>query len=100
VQSLYTFGKNLTQKTASVGLKAFQLTARYGGKTLWIAGTTTVMVLLPLMMEIEREPMVLELEALQVKNLQEQGYSLQSIAQMGLTLPQEPAVLTSDLSLR
>ena len=58
------------------------------------------MVLLPLMMEIEREPMVLELEALQVKNLQEQGYSLQSIAQMGLTLPQEPAVLTSDSSLR
>jgi hypothetical protein len=100
VQSLYAFGKNLTLKTASVGLKAFQLTARYGGKTLWIAGTTTVMVLLPLMMEIEREPMVLELEGLQVKDLQEKGYSLQSIAQMGLTIPQEPAVLTTETSLR
>jgi hypothetical protein len=94
---LYAFGKNLTLKTASVGLKAFQLTARYGG---WIAGTTTVMVLLPLMMEIEREPMVLELEGLQVKDLQEKGYSLQSIAQMGLTIPQEPAVLTTETSLR
>mmetsp|Transcript_16906 Transcript_16906/g.24780 ORF Transcript_16906/g.24780 Transcript_16906/m.24780 type:complete len:93 (-) Transcript_16906:143-421(-) len=64
-----------------------------GGKTAWIFVTASIITVIPLVFEIEREGQVIELEKLQVKSLQEQGYTLQQIAQSGLTVDHEPAVV-------
>ncbi|KAG5178367.1 Six-hairpin glycosidase-like protein [Tribonema minus] len=82
-------------KTLDYGLKIFHWSAKYGGRTLWIVGTTTLMVVFPLMLEIEREQQIIEIEKLQVKDLLAQGVHPQRIHEMGLSLPRDPAVLSA-----
>ena len=93
-------GRNLSIHAANFSLSALQWSAKYGGRTLWIVGTTAVVVVLPLILELEREKIVIEMEKLQVKDLLEQGYPISAIQQSGLTLPHEPPVLTTQSSRR
>lgn len=81
-------------------MSALQWSARYGGRTLWIVGTTAVVVVLPLILELEREKVVIELEKLQVNDLLAQGYTMPMIQQAGLTLPHDPPVLTTQSARR
>tara|TARA_B100000482_G_scaffold31703_1_gene20203 strand:- start:116 stop:307 length:192 start_codon:yes stop_codon:yes gene_type:complete len=49
-------------------------------------------MLLPLLMEIEREGQVIETDKLRIKDLKAQGYSDQQITNLGLTTQVEPSV--------
>jgi len=49
-------------------------------------------MVLPLLMEIEREGSVIELEKLQIKDLKAQGFTDPQIQQMGLMPHVEPSV--------
>mmetsp|Transcript_2586 Transcript_2586/g.3519 ORF Transcript_2586/g.3519 Transcript_2586/m.3519 type:complete len:117 (+) Transcript_2586:34-384(+) len=86
--------KSFGVKTGKFGLKTFYWTIKKGGRVLWITGTTAILVVFPLMMEIDREQSVIEMENLKVKDLQAQGVHDSQIANMGLTVPKEPSVMT------
>mmetsp|Transcript_11197 Transcript_11197/g.36992 ORF Transcript_11197/g.36992 Transcript_11197/m.36992 type:complete len:105 (+) Transcript_11197:49-363(+) len=72
--------------------KVLSYTWRKGGRVAWVVLATSIVMLLPLLMEIEREGSVIELEKLQIKDLKAQGFSDQQIQQMGLTPAVEPSV--------
>lgn len=76
----------------SSSFKALQFAWRRGGRVAWVVLATSIVMLLPLLMEIEREASVIDLEKLQIKDLKAQGFSDQQIQQMGLTPAIEPSV--------
>mmetsp|Transcript_13202 Transcript_13202/g.52913 ORF Transcript_13202/g.52913 Transcript_13202/m.52913 type:complete len:135 (-) Transcript_13202:2075-2479(-) len=49
---------------------------RRGGRVAWIVAATSIVMVLPLLMEIEREGSVIELEKLQIKDLKAQGFTV------------------------
>ena len=59
--------------------------------TMLVAATSIVMFL-PLVMEIEREGSVIETDKLRIKDFRAQGYTDNQISQMGLSASVEPAV--------
>lgn len=72
--------------------KWFNIAWRRSGRALWIIAVTTIVMILPLVMEIERESDVIELEKIQIKEYKAQGYTDQQLQQMGLTNTPEPSV--------
>jgi hypothetical protein len=54
-----------------------------GAKVLWIVGTTMVVMVLPLVLEVEREQTFIEQAQQQEALLRSQGYTPQQLAQMG-----------------
>ena len=59
--------------------------ARYMGKSYFVLSTTLLIVFLPLITEIAREPEVINSEKLQIKELRSQGYSDPQLQQMGFS---------------
>ena len=59
--------------------------ARYMGKSYFVLTTTLIIVFLPLITEISREPEVINAEKAQVKDLRAQGYSDVQLQQMGFS---------------
>mmetsp|Transcript_9432 Transcript_9432/g.13066 ORF Transcript_9432/g.13066 Transcript_9432/m.13066 type:complete len:93 (+) Transcript_9432:57-335(+) len=72
--------------------KYFRTAWRRGGRIVWVVAATTIVMVLPLLMEIEREGSVIELEKLQIKDLKAQGFTDSQIQQMGLSQTPEPSV--------
>lgn len=54
-----------------------------GGKVIWVVGTTLLVMVLPLILEVEREQSHIENLQSQEALLRQQGYSQQQLAQMG-----------------
>lgn len=77
--------KEQTAKFASIAW-------RRGGRVAWVVAATSIIMLLPLLMEIEREGQVIETDKLRIKDLKAQGYSDQQITNLGLTTQVEPSV--------
>mmetsp|Transcript_11196 Transcript_11196/g.36990 ORF Transcript_11196/g.36990 Transcript_11196/m.36990 type:complete len:121 (+) Transcript_11196:49-411(+) len=67
--------------------KVLSYTWRKGGRVAWVVLATSIVMLLPLLMEIEREGSVIELEKLQIKDLKAQGFSVGSNEWPPLTSP-------------
>mmetsp|Transcript_12631 Transcript_12631/g.37563 ORF Transcript_12631/g.37563 Transcript_12631/m.37563 type:complete len:103 (+) Transcript_12631:106-414(+) len=65
---------------------------RRGGRVAWVVAATSIVMVLPLLMEIEREGAVLETDKLRIKDFKAQGYTDQQLANMGLTPQAEPSV--------
>ena len=63
---------------------------------MWIVGTTLLVAVFPLIVEVEREQLVIENEKLKVADLQNQGYTLNQIQQMGYSIPNDPPVLSAE----
>jgi hypothetical protein len=55
------------------------------GKSYFVLTTTLIIVFLPLITEISREPEVINAEKAQVKDLRAQGYSDVQLQQMGFS---------------
>ena len=58
----------------------------------WVVAATSIVMFLPLVMEIEREGSVIETDKLRIKDFRAQGYTDNQISQMGLSASVEPAV--------
>ena len=58
--------------------------AKFGGTATWVIASTVVITLLPLVLEVEREQSFEQMQALQVAQMKEQGYTEQQLRQMGL----------------
>ncbi|KAJ1451922.1 hypothetical protein M885DRAFT_528329 [Pelagophyceae sp. CCMP2097] len=71
---------------------AFKFVWRHGGRVVWVVAVTSLVMVLPLLMEIEREGSVIDLEKLQIKELRSQGFTDQQIQSMGLAPAVEPSV--------
>ena len=65
---------------------------RRGGRVAWVVAATSIVMFLPLVMEIEREGSVIETDKLRIKDFRAQGYTDNQISQMGLSASVEPAV--------
>jgi hypothetical protein len=65
---------------------------RRGGRVAWVVAATSIVMFLPLVMEIEREGSVIETDKLRIKDFRAQGYTENQISQMGLAASVEPAV--------
>jgi hypothetical protein len=65
-QAFIEKGTQMAKKVRGWGLTAVKLSARYGGKAMWVVSTTALITLFPLLLELQREGHVLEIEALQV----------------------------------
>ena len=63
-----------------------------GGRVAWVVAATSIVMFLPLVMEIEREGSVIETDKLRIKEFRAQGYTDNQISQMGLSASVEPAV--------
>jgi len=63
-----------------------------GGRVAWVVAATSIVMFLPLVMEIEREGSVIETDKLRIKDFRAQGYTDNQISQMGLSASVEPAV--------
>ena len=74
-----------TKKWASLAWKK-------GGRVAWVVAATSIVMLLPLLMEIEREGQVIETDKLRIKDYKAQGFSDQQISNMGLSAAVEPSV--------
>ena len=71
-----------------IGTKAFT-----GASSIsWILATTTIIVIVPIMIEVQRENVVLEGESLQAEGLIAKGANPQELQDMGFNV-QNPAVL-------
>jgi hypothetical protein len=55
---------------------------------MWVIGTSLVIMVLPLVLEVEREQGFIEAQQQQEALLRQQGYSPQQLAQMGVGAPQ------------
>lgn len=80
------------KKIREQSARLFTTVWRRGGRIAWVIAATSIVMILPLLLEIEREASTIELEKLQIKDLKEKGYSDQQIQQMGLTQAPEPSV--------
>jgi import receptor subunit TOM22 len=76
--------KTLAKQASSAG---WSLTGK-GGKAMWVIGTSLVIMVLPLVLEVEREQGFIEAQQQQEALLRQQGYSPQQLAQMGVGAPQ------------
>ena len=65
-----------------------------GGSAFWVVSMTCVEVVLPLLIEVEREASVIQLEQLQANELIKQGYSVQQVQNLGLSVETDPKVLS------
>ena len=65
---------------------------RRGGRVAWVVAATSIVMFLPLVMEIEREGSVIETDKLRIKDFRAQGYTDNQISQMGLSASVDPAV--------
>lgn len=56
-----------------------------GARVAFIFATTSIVVFMPLIFEISRESMSIEIERAQAKDLRSQGYSDRQLTEMGLS---------------
>ncbi|EKU21850.1 mitochondrial import tom22-like protein [Nannochloropsis gaditana CCMP526] len=63
----------------------------WGISLAWYFSMASMLTVIPLSLELQREQSVVEMEKIQVKELLAQGYPPQELQRMGMTL--EPAVL-------
>mmetsp|Transcript_25787 Transcript_25787/g.61080 ORF Transcript_25787/g.61080 Transcript_25787/m.61080 type:complete len:115 (-) Transcript_25787:326-670(-) len=82
--------KGFLQRASSSFLKAFDaskeygsLFAHYGGQVGIFLASTSMVVLMPLIFEINREVMMIGSERLQVAELRNQGHSDRQLQEMG-----------------
>lgn len=81
--------------------RMFGVAWRRGGRVAWMVAATSIVMILPLLLEIEREAATIEVEKLQIKDFREKGYSDQQIQNMGLMQVAEPSVgLNAPLPLK
>mmetsp|Transcript_23988 Transcript_23988/g.64899 ORF Transcript_23988/g.64899 Transcript_23988/m.64899 type:complete len:103 (-) Transcript_23988:843-1151(-) len=66
-----------------------------GGRISWIVLTATVLTMVPLFIEVNREKMVLEQEKIIVADMRKQGYTDQELHRMGYSA-MEPSVGLAD----
>ena len=71
-----------TKKLKAAGAKGWDWTGK-GGRVLWVVGTTLVVMVLPLVLEVEREQGFIEAQQQQEAMLRQQGYTSQQLQQMG-----------------
>jgi len=70
----------------------FEWALRKGGRVAWMLATAGVLLLVPILFEVQRERQVIDTEKLMVEDLRKQGYPDQDIARMGYSSAVEPAV--------
>lgn len=89
------------KKVREQSTRLFSEAWRRCGRVAWVVAATSIVMILPLLLEIEREASTIDLEKLQIKDFKEKGYTDAQIQQMGLTQAAEPAVgLNAPLPLK
>ena len=67
--------------------------AKKGGRWTWIIACSSIVMLLPLILEVDRETQVTEIEKMQIKDLRSKGMTdSQIVQQYGLTSLVDPTV--------
>eukprot|EP00614_Pseudopedinella_elastica_P034536 CAMPEP_0172617232 /NCGR_PEP_ID=MMETSP1068-20121228/70126_1 /TAXON_ID=35684 /ORGANISM="Pseudopedinella elastica, Strain CCMP716" /LENGTH=125 /DNA_ID=CAMNT_0013422945 /DNA_START=52 /DNA_END=429 /DNA_ORIENTATION=- len=64
----------------------------------WIGACSTMLVLVPILFEVQREQQCLTMERLMVEDLKKQGYTDQDLAHMGYSTVIAPAVGLNDMA--
>lgn len=77
----YTSGQFLKEK----GYDYVKLGYSYGGQAAFIAATTSMVVLMPLLFEIARESQMIETERMQINDLVSRGYSERQLKELGFS---------------
>ena len=71
---------------------------RQGGRILWVSACTTILVLVPILFEVQREAQSLNLERLIIEDFRKQGYTDQDLARMGYSTAVSPSVGLNEMA--